>query len=213
MFFEEALPFVKEFVEELNAGLEKYEPGHGLSPLQRGWLSFCLMGIVITNSVCWAKFDRAGLGQYSFQAISWMFRHSKIPWEMLLRASVRVILKRYGIRWGYLVADDSDKRRSKSTKRIYGVHKLKDKTSGGYVMGQTIVMLVLVTPIVTLPVGFSFYRPDPELKAWEKEEQRLKTQGVVKKTDRQSRREIPAILPNRRSCLSCWSNLEWLMLT
>lgn len=53
--------------------------------------------------------------------------------------------QKYGIQEGVLVADDSDRARSKSTKRIYGVYKQKDKTSQGYVMGQTIVLLLLVS--------------------------------------------------------------------
>jgi hypothetical protein len=35
-------------------------------------------------------------------------------------------------------------------------------------------MVLLVTAVLTIPVGFAFYQPDPGLKAWEKEEQRLK---------------------------------------
>ena len=50
--------------------------------------------------------------------------------------SVRVILEEYGITYGTLVLDDSDKKRSKKTTRIAGVHKLKDKTSGGFIMGR-----------------------------------------------------------------------------
>jgi hypothetical protein len=48
-------------------------------------------------------------------------------------------------------------------------------------MGQSRVMLLRVTPVLTIPVGFAFYEPDPRLKAWEKEEQRLKKQDVPKK--------------------------------
>lgn len=208
MLFEEALPFIKEFVEELNSALEEYKPGEGLSYSQRKWLEFCVMGIAITNSVCWAKFERASLGKYSVQALSWMLRNSKIPWESLLLVSVRVILKKYGISWGNLVADDSDRKRSKITKRIFGVHKLKDKVSGGYVMGQTVVILLLVTEIITIPVGFSFYRPDPALQAWEKEDKRLKKMGASKKTDRRSRAEIRLILLNKISCCSCYGILD-----
>ena len=59
-----------------------------------------------------------------------------------------------------LVADDSDKRRAKVTSTLAHVHKLKDKTSGGFVMGQCLVFLLLVTPTLTLPVGV--YSPAPE---------------------------------------------------
>jgi hypothetical protein len=52
MLMGEPLPFVDEYVEELNRVLEEVKPGQGLSSLQRKWLKFCLMGIIVTNSVC-----------------------------------------------------------------------------------------------------------------------------------------------------------------
>ena len=62
MFLKTPLPFVKEFVDELNTTLEAERPGRGLSRLQRLWLACCLTGMVVTNSVCWARVERAGLG-------------------------------------------------------------------------------------------------------------------------------------------------------
>jgi hypothetical protein len=116
------LPFVQEFVAELHEALEKYQPGAGLSRLQRYWLAFCLMGILVSNAVCWAQFERASLGHYSLAALSWMFRKSKIPWECLLQMSVRVMLGKYGVTHGFLVIDDSDKKRCKVTTRIFKAH-------------------------------------------------------------------------------------------
>jgi len=110
-----------------------------------------------------------------------MFREAKIAWDTLLLASVTLVLERYGITEGVLVLDESDRARSKRTQRIHGVHKQKHKASGGYVNGQTVVLLLLVTPTVTLPVGFAFYQPDPALIAWAKKDKRLKKAGVVKK--------------------------------
>lgn len=139
------------------------------------------MSIIITNSVCWARFEKAGIGQYGIAALSWMFRKSKIPRDLLLQNSVSLVLRRYGITEGNISIDDTDKKRSKSTKRIYNVHKIKDKPSGGYIMGQSIVFLVLVTPKITIPVGFSFHMPDPALKAWRKKDEALKKNRVPKK--------------------------------
>ena len=178
MFIKTPLPFVQEFVAELHEALEKYQPGAGLSRLQRSWLSFCLMGILVSNAVCWAQFERASLGHYSLAALSWMFRKAKIPWAFLLQMSVRVMLGKYGITHGSLVIDDSNKKRCKVTKRIFNAHKLKDKVGGGYINGQSIVLLLLITPRITCPVGFAFYMPDPALTAWNKENTRLKKQGV-----------------------------------
>jgi hypothetical protein len=179
MLISEPLPFVTAYLEALDSALKAHAPrGSGLSAAQRRWLGFCVMAILITNSVCWAKFERAGLGSYSLAALSWMFRCSKLPWGWLLQLSVEVVLRRYGIREGCLSLDDSDKRRSKMTRKIAYVHKLKDKTSGGYIQGQCLIFLVLITPKVTIPVGFAFYQPDPVLSAWTKEEKRLKKAGV-----------------------------------
>lgn len=181
MFIDEPLPFIKEFIDQLNEAISKQKSGRGLSLAQRTWLAFCLMGILVTNTVCWAKFERASLGNYSVKALSWMFRHSKIPWTFLLQISVKLILEEYDIKEGYLVVDESDNERSKSAKRIHHVHKLKDKSRGGYINGQTVVLLLLVTPIVTVPMSFAFYMPDPKLTAWKKQDKKLKKKGIVKK--------------------------------
>jgi len=87
-----------------------------MSATQRAWLAFCVTAVLVTNSICWARFERASLGTYALAALSWMFRHSKIPWDQLLGASVRVILRRHGITSGNLVIDDTDNPRSKSAK-------------------------------------------------------------------------------------------------
>jgi hypothetical protein len=178
--FSQPLPFIDTFVEELATSLKKLNTGRGLSFAQRCWLKFCLMGVLMTNSVCWAGFERIGLGGYRLGALSWMFRTTKIPWEKLFQASVGQVLEQHGIRDGVLVADDSDHRRAKLTKRIFGAHKIFDKKTGGYFNGQTVVLLVLVSGRVTLPVGFRFYRPDPVVVAWRKEDKRLKKAKVCK---------------------------------
>ena len=153
----------------------------GLSMKQRVWLSFCIMGIMMTNSVCWSRFSQSGIGRYKKAALSWMFRHSKIPWEKLLESSVRAILIAHDVHQGVLAFDDSEKQRSKTTKRIAQVHKVKDKESGGYFQGQEIVLLLLVTDIITLPVGVAFYQPDPARSSWRKENKKLKKKGVPAK--------------------------------
>src|SRR5439155_18920491 len=112
---------------------------------------------------------------------SWMFRHSKIPWDELLVASMRVILRHYGITSGSLVIDDTDNQRSKSAKTLAHLYKLRDKESGGYLWGQSLVFLVLVTPKISIPVGVVFYQPAPELSAWYKTDKALKKQGVPPK--------------------------------
>jgi hypothetical protein len=85
MIFSSPLPFVREFVDELDRGIQEIKPNHKLSKIQRWWLSFCLTGILLSGMVCWAAFERVGLGGYKQAALSWMFRHSKVPWLLLLR--------------------------------------------------------------------------------------------------------------------------------
>ena len=178
MFILQPLPFVREFIASINEALATHQPGAQLSRIQQAWLSFCVMAVLLSNQICWAQFERASLGGYREAALSWMFRHSKIVWDALLPMSVGLLLRSYGIGEGLLVVDDSDKRRSKRTAKLAHVHKLKDKASGGYVMGQSIVFLVLVTPLITIPVGFAFYQPDPLLSAWQVKDKALKAQGI-----------------------------------
>ncbi len=174
------LAFVNAFVDTIDDAIREQSPGHSMSAIQRAWLAFCLTAILVTNSICWARFERASLGTYSLGALSWMFRHAKIPWDDLLVASVRVILRHFGITSGSLVIDDSDNPRSKAAKALAHLYKLRDKESGGYVWGQTLIFLLLVTPTISIPVGFTFYQPAPELSAWYKKEKTLKKQGVPK---------------------------------
>src|SRR5262252_6860116 len=83
--------FVSAFIDAVDHAIRAYQPHHGMSAMQRAWPAFCVTAVVVTNSICWARFARASLGTYSLAALSWMFRHSKIPWDELLVASVRVI--------------------------------------------------------------------------------------------------------------------------
>jgi hypothetical protein len=181
MLINEPASFIATFVETLNDSLRFLKPEAALTALQRQWLSFCLTGILLTNSICRSKFERTFLGKYTISGLSWMFRQGKIARNHLLIASVKLILMRYDITEGQLVIDETDRSRSKSTKRIHKTYKQKDKTTGGYVNGQTIVLLLLVTESVTIPVGFVFYKPDPVLSSWKKEDAKLKKQGVPKK--------------------------------
>lgn len=200
MIFTQPLSFIREFVEELDRGIRQCAPNRKLSTVQRYWLSFCLMGILLSNQVCWAAFARVGLGGYSQAALSWMFRHSKLLWPLLLHVSILLILNKYNITEGELVGDDSDRQRAKVTKRIFATHKIFDKKTGGWFHGQTVVVLFLVTPKVSLPVGFRFYQPDPAVAAWKKTDDALKQQGV-KKSERPPKPEPKAAYPSKLDLL------------
>ena len=176
----EPLPFIKEYIRFLNLTLKEQDKSCELTITQGLWLGFCLMGILMTNSICWEKFERLSLKNYTKQAISWIFRHSKIKWDLLLVSSVKVILRKYHIEKGILVVDDKDINRSKNAKKLYRLHKMRDKKSGGYHLGQNVIFLYLVTEKISLPVGFKFYAPDSLLKKWQEENKKLKKQKVPK---------------------------------
>ena len=173
-------PFARAFVDAVDDAIREQHPSHAMSATQRAWLAFCVTAVLVTNSICGARFERASLGTYALGALSWMFRHSKMPWDQLLVASVRVILRHHGITAGTLVIDDTDNPRSKSAKALAYLYKLRDKASGGYLWGQSLVFLFLVTPKISIPVGFVFYQPAPELSAWYKKDKTLKKQGIPK---------------------------------
>ena len=102
MLITEPLPFIRDFIDQLNKAIKAHCPDNQLSRAQRYWLALSVMAVIVTNSVCWARFAKAGIGHYSIAALSWIFRNSKIPWQILLQMSVSVILSRHGIREGYL---------------------------------------------------------------------------------------------------------------
>jgi hypothetical protein len=181
MLIGESLPFIRDYVAAINESIKQNNPDNQLSRLQCYWLGFVILGILVTNSVCWSRYERFGLGRYTTKQMSWMFRRAQIVWECLLQASVKSIIFFYGINYGVLVIDDTDKERSKNTTGIAKVHKIKDKKKGGYFNGQNLVFLLLVCEKVTLPVGFYFYEPDPKQVAWRKEDARLREKGVEKK--------------------------------
>jgi len=72
------LPFIRDFVELLTKSIQTEYPEFHLTRTQKLWLGFCLTGILLTNTVCWARFERASFGGWLEPALSWMFRRSKI---------------------------------------------------------------------------------------------------------------------------------------
>lgn len=180
MLVGESLPFIRNYISAINESIKHTNPDNKLSRLQCYWLGFVILGLLVTNSFCWARFERFGLGNFTVKQMSWMFRRAQIMWELLLHASVKHIISAYGIKYGVLVVDDTDKERSKNATEIGMLHKIKDKKTGGYFNGQNLVFLLLVCEKVTVPVGFCFYKPDPDQIAWRKEDSRLKKMELRK---------------------------------
>jgi hypothetical protein len=115
-----------------------------------------------------------------------------MSWEIFLSMSVRIVLESFGTFECIIVIDDTGKKRSKVTRHIPYVHYYKDKEGTGTIRGQEIILLVLVTPLITIPVAFEFYCPDPLYTQWVKDEKLLKKQGVIK----EKRPKKPAKNPN-----------------
>ena len=70
MITDTPLPFVKTYIDELDNALNQ-QTGYRLTRLQKAWLGCSDMAIILTNTICWAKFERASLGKYSVAALSW----------------------------------------------------------------------------------------------------------------------------------------------
>jgi hypothetical protein len=198
MIIGEGLPFIKDYVTSINEAIKKQSPDKSLTRLQSHWLSFVILGLLVTNSLCWKRFEKFSVGRYSTAGLSWMFCKARIAWELILQASVIHLFSAYGIKSGVLVLDDSDKERSKNTTEIAKVHKIKNKKGGGFFNGQNLIFLLLVSETFTIPVGFCFYEPDPKMSAWRKEEKRLKDKKVEKKY-RAKKPEEDANYPNKKT--------------
>lgn len=175
------LSFIVIYVSNLNAQIKELSNGKGLSKTQRIWLGFVLSAIIVSNTICWAVFERMCCNKHGTAKLIGMFWRAKLPWDKLMIASIRMLIRRYDLDDGILLLDDSDKRRSKNVRKIFGVQKVKDKPTGGYSMAQNIMFLVLVTNKITIPLGFAFYVPDKKWLEWKAEDKRLKKANVAKK--------------------------------
>ena len=171
------LKFVVNYISALSASLDSIS-SRKLSQSQQTWFVTVLMGIITSGCFNWASFERKSLGSFKESRLRWIFHHAKICWGSLLQASISVVFSHYNLQKGVLVLDDSDKSRSRKTSKIAGVHKVKDKKTGGWFNGQEFIFLILVTDILTLPVGFRFYTPDPAMATWRKKRKAQKKAGV-----------------------------------
>lgn len=172
--------FVRTYIDSISGSLSTSNPEYRLTLIQKSWLGFCLMGILLSNSVNWSVYSRLSLGRYSVSCLSWMFRKSCLNFDLLFEHSIYNILLAYDLESGHILFDDTDNERSKGAVQIHGLGKQKDKKSGGYFNGQSILYMVLVTSKVTIPIGFKFYENDPAWLKWKKEEDRLVKKKVSK---------------------------------
>jgi len=120
------------------------------------------------------------MGVFTAATMSYMLKHSKFPFEALLKAAVCCLFEIYQPKIISIVMDDTDRHRTKAVKAIAFVFKTICKMTKGYVLAQNVVFVCLVTDRFTIPVAWAFYSPDPVLKKWESEIKKLKKLSVPK---------------------------------
>lgn len=106
---------VTSFLDQLSDSLKSIPPNAHLTQCQKYGLSIIIIGLIITETLNWAAFARRSLNQAKLSRLRWIFYCSKIPWQRLLQASIKNIIKHYGITHGTIAFDDSDKKPSKKT--------------------------------------------------------------------------------------------------
>jgi hypothetical protein len=79
MIIGDSLPFIQDYVLALNDAIKEQSPDAALTRIQRYWLSFVILGLLVTNTLCWARFERFSCGTYAMSSICWMFKKQKLP--------------------------------------------------------------------------------------------------------------------------------------
>ena len=69
MILAKPAPFVSTFIDAVDEAIRQDHPNQAMSAIQRTWLAFCVTAVLVTNSICWARFERASLGSYSLAYI------------------------------------------------------------------------------------------------------------------------------------------------
>ena len=133
------LAITTSFINSLSDSLKTIKSSAALTMKQKMTLAVIIMGIIVTQTLNFAAFERRSIGKEKAGKLRWLLRSAKIAWHHMLEASVRNILAQYGITSGVLVVDDTDKKRAKKTSKIAATQKIKDKATGGYINGQRLV--------------------------------------------------------------------------
>jgi hypothetical protein len=78
MLLKEPLDFAQNFIKSVNDAIKMETPGKALSRIQCYWLSFCISAVILTNSVCWIRFEKISLGRFQSSSLSWMFKRGNM---------------------------------------------------------------------------------------------------------------------------------------
>lgn len=174
-------PEIKIFLNNINRELLKRNK-KCLSKTMISFIAICMTGCIYLGMINISAFSRATLGKFTKGALYWMFHYSKINFSDVFRASLIQICRIFKITGKVKITiDDTDRGRSKIIKKIFNVFKTLDKKTGGFFFAQNIVFIAMVTKRLTIPIGFTFFKPDPEITKWNKNDKKLKKQGVSKK--------------------------------
>jgi hypothetical protein len=174
------IPTVISFVRNINQQLidNKLNP---LTKKQINFISIAMSAMILLGALNFSAICRGTLGAFTTAGLSWMLHHSAIPWSQLRESALILIFKIFNVSKVHIAFDDTDRTRSKVTRMIFAVFKTLNKKTGGFCFAQNIIFLVLVTKKFTIPIFFSFYRPDPAIIKWKKEDKKLKKKGIPKK--------------------------------
>ena len=112
------LSVVTTFLDALNESLDNISPNSRLTRIQTIGLSLILIGLILTETLNWAAFERRSLKKAKSSRLRWIFYYARIPWQRLLEASIRHILSHYNVNSGTVTFDDSEKQRTKKTTKI-----------------------------------------------------------------------------------------------
>ncbi len=186
---------IRDFLEACVARAKEMS-GVSVSKPQQRFLLLCMSSMLIHGELMLTTVCRQSLGLMSAAALSYMFSHSKIPFQALMKAAVCLLFEIYRPTKACLAIDDTDRPRCKVVKVLGFVYRTVCKVTGGYILAQNIVFVCLVTDRFTIPVAFGFYLPDPAIKKWEQEIKRLKKAKIPKK-ERPKKPERNADNPTR----------------
>lgn len=178
----QALPWIQNIVQEISR-----HAGHGLYAAGINNTAVILTHMLCFRQINLAAIERLTLSIFTLSALSIFCKRQRDAIANLYVNAVFLILLKYpGVLISFLI-DDSDKGRSKTIKVLAYVFKSICKATGGYHNCQNIVFICAVTSFVTIPIGFRFYVPDPEIRQWRESRKKIKRCKRCLKRDKSKR--------------------------
>lgn len=167
------------FISSIQQGM--YDLGEKkLSNLYANKLIFLIIGSILGIGICWASISRFFPKNLTKSIISNFIHHSRVPWASIHKAALLNVFKTFKIKDINLAVDDTDFPKCKVVKKIFGVFKTIDKSTGGFINAQNVVILSVITKSLTVPIFFKFYRPDPRVSEYNRLLKKAKTNKLDK---------------------------------